>query len=439
MATEASTKSGGARSFLGIGLIGLGALLITLALAFAFFVVPAQKKTPLDTTSLSLTEPAPGNTLVPAAFAAGEPVDSRADLPECELEAADEDAEAAAEAEATAEGEAPAEDEMALAADGEEATLPMACFMENGVPIYTQRSVSTVEPSDSDVVTLQAAQSVLREDIDSEDGTEGLISATVDRVTTDRVTAEPVDEPTSTLKLVSGGDPESDPAPTGFVREGLQYKFPFDTEQTSYDYFDASTFTTNPIDFVEETEVNGVTAYKFEQDLGPINMFESIRDHYAETEDGYSETAESVLTSYRLDTATAGQWGLEGDADREVTMDRFYTNKRTLWVSPETGQILNGNESQFQFFAEDQEEAEEFFSNAEAVADEKADPTRTAVFLEAAWDEETKAAATSSTQESADTLRTFGTTVPLVLGVLGVLALIAGAVVGLRGGGRARA
>src|SRR5690606_1032736 len=157
-----------------------------------------------------------------------------------------------------------------------------------------------------------------------------LINATVDRITLDRVTAMPIDEATSTMQLVSAGGEEG--APVGFVRNGLQYKFPFDTEQRAYDYFDASTFTTNPIEFIGGTTVGGVESYGFRQDRGPIDMWSSIRDHFASISEGYDPAVESVLASYRREGMTAGQWGLEGDPEREVDMRRFYTNTRTVWV-----------------------------------------------------------------------------------------------------------
>ena len=405
-------------------LVGLGAFLITIALALVFFVVPNQKKTPLDINSTTVTEVAPGAILVGGALASNTPTDLNADRPECrpEGEGDDEGEDGAAEA---AEGEA---------ADDSDVQLPVTCFIDNDVPLYSQRRVMAVEPSDADVITLQAAQSLLREDMGDGEDVEALINATIDRVTLDRVSSEPVDEATSTLQVVATGG--EDTAPAGFVRDGLQYKFPFDTEQRAYDYFDASTFTTNPIEFVGETTVGGVEAYEFSQDLGPIDMWSSIRDHFASISDGYDPAVESILASYRREGMTAGQWGMEGDPEREVDMRRFYTNTRTVYVNPDTGQIINGKEDIFQFFAEDQDEAEEFFSDAARLEEERTDPTRTAVRFESGWNQETQDSTLAGAQDSADTLNTFGRVVPAVLGILGLLSLIGGIVLGLRGGGR---
>ncbi|MFL0578873.1 DUF3068 domain-containing protein [Dietzia sp. 179-F 9C3 NHS] len=430
MAGQSST-TGRKTSLPAIILIGLGAFLITLALALVFFVVPSQKKTPLDINSTTVTETVDGTVLVGRALASGTPTDMNADKPECRPAGGEEGEGAEGEG---AEGEA-AEGEEGEGAEGgaADAEIPVSCFIDAGIPMYSQRRVQAVEPSDGDVITLQAAQSLMREDIAGSDGVEGLINASVDRITLDRVSSEPVDEPTSTLQMTTTGDPEAD-APTGFVREGLQYKFPFDAEQKDYDYFDASTFTTNPISFVGETEIKGIKAYEYRQDLGPIDMWSSIRDHFSSISTGYDQRVESILASYRREGQKAGVWGLEGDPERDVDMRRYYTNTRQIWVNPETGQIIDGKEDIFQFFAPSQEEADEFFADKAAVEEEIANPTRTAVRFQSGWNEETHEATGAAAQQTQDTLNTFGRIVPIVLGVLGVLSLVIGLVLGMRGG-----
>ena len=416
-------------------LVGLGAFLITIALALVFFVVPGQKKTPLDINSTTVTETSQGAILVASALASNTPTELNADRAECraeEAEAPEDDDEEGTGGEAGADGDVETvEDD---AADDSEVQFPVTCFIDNDIPLYSQRRVQAVEPSDADVITLQAAQSLLRQDLEGGEDVDALVNATIDRVTVDRVTSEPIDEPVSTLQVVAGGADGDDTAPVGFVREGLQYKFPFDTEQRTYQYFDASTFTTNPIEFMGETSVGGIQAYEFQQELGPIDMWSSIRDHFAAISDGYDPAVESILASYRREGMTAGQWGLDGDPEREVDMRRFYTNTRTVYVNPDTGQIVDGKEDIFQFFAEDQDEAETFVSSAETMEAERSEPTRTAVRFQSGWDEETTETTLAGAQESADSLNTFGRVLPTVLGILGVLALIGGIVLGARGG-----
>lgn len=423
-------SSTGRRSVPALVLVGLGAFLITIALALVFFVVPSQKATPLDINSTTVTEVAPGAVLVGLSLASNTPTELNSDRDECRPEDEDDDE----TADGATQGES-VEQVVDGEADDSEVQFAVSCFIDNDVPMYSQRRVTAVEPSDADVITLQAAQSLLREDLADGGDADALVNATIDRVTLDRVSSDPIDEATSTIQVVAAGGDES--APVGFVREGLQYKFPFDTEQRAYDYFDASTFTTNPIEFVGETTVGGVEAYEFRQDLGPIDMWSSIRDHFASISEGYDPAVESVLASYRREGMTAGQWGLEGDPERVVDMRRFYTNTRTVWVNPDTGQIVNGTEDIFQFFAEDQDEADSFFADKAALEEEKAEPTRTAVRFQSGWNEETQEITLSGAQDSADSLNTFGRVVPIVLGVLGILSLLGGIVLGARGGSSA--
>ena len=431
--TSHSTRGSKARFALPAIFFGLGAFLITLALMLVFVVVPNQKVTPLDLDSLTVTEEAPANLLVGANFASGEPTPGNAEREECRPPAPEEDNAEGEEGEEGENGDAPAEgEEGAEPAEepAEDAPLPMSCFMETGVPTIAQRQVYSVEPGDKNDVTFQASQSVLRKDrLDEGDEQGALIQATKDRVTMDRKTADPIDGNNGSVELVN---PEtSGEAPAEFHRDGFQYKWPFDPKEQEYNYYDVSTFTTNPIQFVEESEVDGVPVNVYRQEIGPVNMYESIAAHFQEVNPGFSQAANSILASYRI-TGTAGAWGLDGDPNREVRMSRFYTNERTISVSKSTGQILNGREDQFQFFAEDQGAADQFFADKSAVEQEKQQPTRTAFSYVAAWDQPTIDRAVDRSQQSDGRVTLYGRTLPIALGIIGILFLIGGAFVARR-------
>lgn len=419
--TSHSTRGSKARLALPAIFFGLGAFLITLALMLVFVVVPSQKVTPLELDSLTTTEEAPANLLVGVNFASGEPTPGNAEREECrppapEVEGEGEDAEAPAEGE---EGEEAKPEE-----PKKDAPLPMSCFMEVGIPTVAQRQVYSVEPGDKDTVTFQATQSVLRQDrIDEGDEEGALVQATKDRVTMDRKSAEPIDGNNGSVELVDAET--TGEAPAEFHRDGLQYKWPFDPKQEDYDYFDASTFTTNPIHFVEESEVVGVPVNVYRQEVGPVDMYKSIAAHFQAINPGFSQAVNSILASYRIN-GTAGSWGLDGDPNREVRMNRFYTNERTISVSKSTGQILNGRENQFQFFAEDQGAADAFFADKAAVEKEKQQPTRTAFSYDGAWDQPTIDRAVDRSQDSDSRVTLYGRTLPISLGIIGLLFIIGG-------------
>lgn len=98
-------------------------------------------------------------------------------------------------------------------------------------------------------------------------------------------------------------------------------KFPFFTEQKSYDYFDTTINQAVPIEFVGEEEVEGLSAYKFTQTIEPTQI-------------GEQELPGNLV----------------GSPDASFVAPRFYSNVRTLWVEPTTGAIVNGQEQQKQTF-----------------------------------------------------------------------------------------
>ncbi|MEH6382172.1 MAG: porin PorA family protein, partial [Dietzia cercidiphylli] len=107
-----SSSAGRRSSVPALVLVGLGAFLITIALALVFFVVPAQKKTPLDINTTTVTETTQGAVLVGAALAGNSPTELNSTRPECSE--GDEDADAPGDG-------AAGDDEVVETQDGAEA------------------------------------------------------------------------------------------------------------------------------------------------------------------------------------------------------------------------------------------------------------------------------------------------------------------------------
>lgn len=131
------------------------------------------------------------------------------------------------------------------------------------VPLISQRHALVVEPSDATLMTIQSAATVRRGDLN---GKAALLTASVDTVTIDRVTGQPVPGRVGTIQ--TRDDVPADPVP----HTGLQYRFPFGTEKTSYPYFDVITRTTTPIDFVEDSTIGGVPVFHFHQRVEPVDL-----------------------------------------------------------------------------------------------------------------------------------------------------------------------
>ncbi|WP_166139717.1 DUF3068 domain-containing protein [Nocardioides ochotonae] len=115
---------------------------------------------------------------------------------------------------------------------------------------------------------------------------------------------------------------------TSVVREGLVYKFPFGTEKETYDWWDGTAGTTVPAEFVEETDVDGLDVYKFEAELEP-----------------------TVVGTREVPASVVGERGSDS-----IEADVVYANKRTFFVEPVTGAVIDRTEEQRSILAIDGEE-----------------------------------------------------------------------------------
>jgi hypothetical protein len=325
-------RSGPSRTLACI-LVGLGAFLLAAALLIPTYTVGKLKKTPLDLEVTTVAE-GTGDVLDAKSLTAGKAV------------------------------------------------------VDTNVPLVAQRYVTVVDPSDADRITVQAGQTLRRTD---KQGDTGLLTATVDTSTTDRVTAMPT-EGVSTIQVDANKPAEE------VERDGLQYKWPFDGEQKSYPYYDLNARETSDINFVEETEINGQKVYHYNQTVGPVDL---------------SKVVASPTNKLALPADT---WGVEGGA-APITMTRWYTNERDVWVDPTTGVVVKGQEQLYQYYARNADKPEVTVLKA------------TLPFNEATIEYQIDQA-----KDGADKLNTFGRIVPIVAGILGVIALIAGIFLGTRGG-----
>jgi hypothetical protein len=199
------------------------------------------------------------------------------------------------------------------------------------------------------------------------EGEEQLVSANTDRVAFDRSTSEAINCCDENLN----GEPTK--------HEGIEYKFPFGTEKKTYQYFDTSIAAATDMEFVQESELEGLTVYEFEQDIEPTKIAE-------------------------LDVPG----DLVGRDEASLTVDRYYSNVRRVWVEPVTGIIVKGAESQLSTLRDGDEDL----------------LTITEVDLE--FNEATVKAQAAVAEENLGSARFVQTTGPLGLGVLGLVLVGAG-------------
>ncbi|NNH74407.1 DUF3068 domain-containing protein [Nocardia uniformis] len=339
--------SAGTRRTVACLLVGLGALLLVAAVMIPTYTVKQLAKTPLDLeiTTVATTAPdKPGEVL-----------------------------------------------------DATSLTSPEgSAKVDTGVPLFSQRFVTIEDPVSADVLTIQAGQTLRRTD---KQGDTGLLTASIDRVTVDRKTGEPVDEvdggPNGAIGATVDKNGQTVMDPVQHV--GLQYRFPLGTEKKDYPYFDMNARQTHDIKFVEETEINSTKVYHFQQSIAPVDL---------------STVVNSPANKLSL---PAAKWGVEG-GEEPVTMSRWYTNVRDLWVEPETGTVVKGGEQIHQYYARSADKPEVTVLKGDLV-----------------FDENTVESQISVAKENIDKLAVYGRVLPIAFGVLGAIALIAGLVLGLFG------
>ncbi|MDP3890190.1 DUF3068 domain-containing protein [Nocardioides sp.] len=199
-------------------------------------------------------------------------------------------------------------------------------------------------------------------------------SRSIERVAFDAHTGEAVDCCGTYAETVEG-------QPEEVTFEGLVFKFPFGTQKESYDFWDSTLLRAVPIAYVDTEDVEGVETYRFEHVIEP-------------TVTGTMEAPASIL-------------GEEAEGNLEA--ERTYSNTRTLWVEPRTGVILKRAEAQLNTLRYDGEDRV------------------TLTEVTTGYTDETVKANAEEYGSLGNMLHLVNVVLPLVLGVLGLVAIIGGA------------
>ena len=203
-------------------------------------------------------------------------------------------------------------------------------------------------------------------------------SGTHDRVAFDRHTGEAVvccDTFTSTAADDRGVEEKE---ATSF--KGLYFKFPFQTEKKTYQFWDGTLGDAPDIEFKDSEKIEGLEVYRFEQQI-PATTVGNI-------------------------SAPASFFGIDEEGD--VTLDRVYSNTRTLWVEPETGVIIRGQEDQL------------------TVAEYEGDQVATLTDVTIGYNPDTISENVDTYSALSTQLKVIRIWAPLVGGILGLLLLAAG-------------
>lgn len=205
----------------------------------------------------------------------------------------------------------------------------------------------------------------------SEDGV--VRARSVERVAFDGFTGEAVDCCNAFSEMTQG-------QPEEVKFEGQVFKFPFQTEKKTYKWWDGTLKRAIDAEFEREEELEGVNTYVFVQTIEP-----------------------EVWTQQEVPASIVGEPG-KGN----VMADRTYGNIRTFWVEPETGVVLNRTEQQSAYFQIDGENR------------------TTLTSVETAFSEETMKKNVEDYSAKATQLKLIRSTLPLVLGIGGLVLLLVG-------------
>jgi hypothetical protein len=278
-------------------------------------------------------------------------------------------------------------------------------IIDRDVPMALQEQISVESPSNADNVTLQVGSTLRRTDKQQDNG---LLLALVDTVTVNRRTAEAVSSesnPGGAVQRPRAVEDDQPPTNIALPHEGLTYRFPFDTEKRTYPFFDPIAQRAFDANYDGEEDVNGLTAYKFSQNVGydaEGDLVEPVK--YASL---YDDDADAEVT------ARASLWGLPGDPDEPITMTRYYAAQRTFWVDPVSGTIVKKEEHGYHYYAR-----------------EPLKPEVTFVEYDVTSNEETVESQVASAQDERDRLALWGRILPVTFTAMGLVTLIGGALLG---------
>ncbi|MDG4778117.1 DUF3068 domain-containing protein [Micromonospora sp. WMMD961] len=175
-----------------------------------------------------------------------------------------------------------------------------------------------------------------------------------------------------------------------FKHEGLTYTFPFGTEKKTYQYFDNTARKAYPAKYVSTEKLQGLTVYKFEMTVEPIQISEI-------------KVPGSLL----------------GSTEQVVNAGRYYANTRTLWVEPDSGVIVKGQEKQLQTLRDG--------TGADKIKIIDAD---------LAFTEDTQKQQAKAAKDARGQINLLTTVVPVILGLLGLALVLIGVYLVVRAGRR---
>lgn len=143
------------------------------------------------------------------------------------------------------------------------------------------------------------------------------------RVAFDRHTGEAVPDPDGETYGQYHLATEDEADRVAVEHTGWVFKLPFATEKIDYEFWDTTILQSTPLVFDGEDTIDDLNVYRFVQRIDPTIL----------------PGGEQELPGR-----------LFGSDEQNVLAERYYGNTRTLWVEPNTGVIIRGQEQQDAYF-----------------------------------------------------------------------------------------
>jgi hypothetical protein len=220
-------------------------------------------------------------------------------------------------------------------------------------------------------------------DVDADDPPR---SGTHDRIAFDRHTAEVVEY--DDTYIAGSADLESgvEQRDTETQVVGVYFKLPFNAEKKTYQFWDGPLRDATDLEYQGTETIQGMTVYRYQQVIEPTDV-------------GDIEAPASIF-------------GIDEEGD--VTLDRVYANTRTLWIEPETGVIIRGQEDQ------------------NVVAEYQGEQVATLTDVEIGYNEETVTDNVETYSGLSSQLKVVRVWLPLVGGIVGIILVLLGLALVLR-------
>lgn len=209
--------------------------------------------------------------------------------------------------------------------------------------------------------------------VNREDGT--LVTAGTERYAFNRTT--------NVLQTGSNSNVDGEPITDAMIAGDaiMPLKLPFFLDKNAtYNYFDTSLMKGFPLTFVEETQIDGLTVYKYE----------------------------SKIPATQIGTQ-AGVADKVGSTDPAYEAPRYYQNDRVIFAEPLTGQVVDGYEDQLQ-----------------TLRGPDGQDKITIIKAKIGFTPENKASAVEEAKANSSKLSLLSNTVPVVSAVVGLILLVIG-------------